>query len=186
VQTQLRPGRCERGEDLGSAERVAAVFARRCSGVASEQHEVVAGFADAEGEQLAGRSPLLHEAEGLQAPIRGDLRHAGPDQVHVDRQGGRGSRFRQTLLEPGDLRERASRSAELGRDQRGQVARGAEVGEVVVGERVVTVVRRGSRADALEELVVQMIGGVERVGSHVAILPLAPRRGVEAAVRSGS
>ena len=168
MQAQLRPHRRERGEDLGPGEGVAAVGQRRGIRSAAEQHEVVAGLADAEREHLAGRRALLHEPQRVDAAIGQHLGDAGPHQVHVDRERRRGRRTRQALLEDGCLGEAQPRTAQLAGHEDRQVSGILQVRQIVVGERVLAVVHGRPGAEALEEFVREEVGDI--VGGHPAIL----------------
>ena len=122
VQAELRPHRGERGEDLGARERIGAVGLGRGIRVAAEQHQIVAGLADAEGEDLAGRGALLHEAQVVDAAIGEHLRDSGPHEMHVDREGGRRGRAGEPLLQDGCLGERQPGTAEFPWHEDRQVA----------------------------------------------------------------
>jgi hypothetical protein len=89
--------------------------------------------------------------------------------VHVDREGGRGRRRGQALLQQRRLGEAPSRAAERGRNQDAEVSGIRQVGEIVLGEDVVTVDLGGTGAEPLQQLVGEDGGGIE--GGHSSILP---------------
>ncbi len=148
MQAELGPRRGERGEDLGAGEHVAAVGQRHRVGVAAEQHQVVPGLADAEGEQLAGGGAGLHEREVVESAIPHDLRDPGPHQVHVHRQRGGGSRGGEPLLQHGGLGESETGAAPVGGHEDRQVPGGAQLVDVLLREPVVAVVAGGTVVDA--------------------------------------
>ena len=89
--------------------------------------------------------------------LRGDAR---PVEVHVDRDRGRGGDVGEPALQPSHLRERQARPAEVRRDRQVEVARGAQLVEVLLEEAVGGVVAGGPVVEAGEQLV-----GQDRVGS---------------------
>ena len=170
VQAQPGPHRAEGGEDLRPGEGVTAVAGGHGRGVAAEQHEVVAGLADPEGVDLAGDGALLHEPQGVDAAVGEHLRHPRPHQMHVDREGRRGRRRRQALLQQRSLGEPQPRAAERGRGQDAEISGILQFGEVILGKDVVTVDLGGTGAEPLQQLVGKEGGGIE--SGHRSILPL--------------
>jgi hypothetical protein len=94
---------------------------------------------------------------------------ARPVQVHVHGDRGRGRVVREAPLEQADLVEAEPRPAELGRDRDVQVARGAQLLEVLVEEAVLAVVQRGPLVEAGEHLVREDGCGANR-GGHAFLL----------------
>ena len=147
-------------ERLAAGEPVAAVHALGLRG--RQQHrDVVAALGVAGREHLSARRLLEQPRERRVAgapQVGGDAR---PVEVHVDGER-RGRRVvRETPLFADDLGQRQAESAQLLRHGEAQVARLAQLLEVLGKEAVLLVVAPGSRLEAGQQLV-----GQERLMSH--------------------
>jgi hypothetical protein len=149
--TEPRPDGREAREYLRACERVASVVERCSDGRTAEEHEVVARFADAEGEDLADRRLTEHVVERVVAPVVEQSRDPCPHEMHVHGERRRGRRPGERRLFASDLTEAESRPAELDRRERGEISGGSELANVVVGEGVVSVVGVGTAPDAVEQ-----------------------------------
>ena len=96
--------------------------------------------------------------------------------MHVDGKRGRGCGARETLLQDGCLGEAEPGTTAILRHEDREVSRRAQVGEILLGEGVLAVVRRRPRADALDQVVGQISGGVEVGHTSIVPLPIARRR----------
>jgi hypothetical protein len=164
------PDRGERGENLGAGEPVAAGDLGAGIRRGIEEHKIIARFADAEGENLALAGLAQEKVEGVIATLVQGLRDAGPDEVHIDREGrGRGMGG-QAGLQARRLGQAQPETAELGRHERAQVAGGDEVGEVLGAKGVGLVIAGRAGADASEQGGVELESGVGsgRKFSHMA------------------
>ncbi len=137
---EARPGGGERGEDLRAGEGVPAVDPLG-GRERVPQHQVVAGLAEAEGEQLAGLRIREHPVEARVAALVQHPRDAGHHEVHVDRERGRRGVGAEQALVADDLEQRARR----------EVSGGAQLVEILGEEDVVAVVAGRPRADAVEQ-----------------------------------
>ena len=158
VQSEVRPDGREAAEGLATGEPPASLDALRARR-REEQRDIVAGLAVTGGEDVAccclleqpGKARVTGAVE-----LRGDPR---PVEVHVDRDRGRGSDVGEPALQTSHLCERQPRPPEVGRDREVEVARAAELVEVLLEEAVGGVIARGPLIEAGEQLV-----GQDRVG----------------------
>ena len=144
MNAEIRPHRRQAAERLAAGEAIAAVDAlglRR-----REQHRnVVAAFGVAGRENLAPRRRFQQPS---QRPIAGAPQvrsDARPVQVHVDRERRRRRVVAKAPLLAHDFGQRAARAAELRRHRQQQVARLAQLLEVL-GEKPVLASYCGARA----------------------------------------
>ncbi len=164
-----RPRGGERGEDLATRVAVAAAVLRFGGRARAEEHEVVAGLADAEAEDLPGAGLAEDEVEAVVAAVAQDLRDPRPHEVHVHGEcGGRGGAG-EPHLRAHRVVEAPAEAAELGRHERREVSRLAQLREVLGEERVVAVVPGGALAHPLQEVVVQQ--GLRRRAHDARLRP---------------
>ena len=111
---------------------------------------------------------------------------AGPVQVHVDGQGRRGRVIRESALFADDLGQRQAESAKFVGNREAQVARLAQLLEVLRKKGVLLVVAPGPRREAVQQLVGQerlmgagCLGGNELSGLAMGVI------GIPFVVRSG-
>ena len=142
---EARPRGRERREDLAARVAVAAVGLRFGGRAGAEQHEVVAGLADAEAEDLALAGLAHQELERVVAAVAQHLRDPRPHEVHVHRERRGGGGAGEPHLRAHGIGEAPAEAAEFLGHERAQVSGLGELGEVVVEERVVAVVPARAR-----------------------------------------
>ena len=166
VDAQIRPDRAQAPERLASREPVAAVHAFGLRG--RQQHrDVVAALRMAGREHLSARGLFEQPRERRVAgapEVGGDAR---PVEVHVDGERRGGRMVRETTLFADDLGQCQAEPAQFRRDREAQVARLAQLLEVIRKEGVLLVVAPGPRLEAGQQLV-----GQERLMGAGCLRPL--------------
>ena len=155
MEAELCPDRCQGGEDLRAGEGIRAVGLRRGLSVTTEEHEIVARFADAECKDLAGYRAFENEAQIVDPAIGKRLRDTRPHQVHIDRERRSRCRGGQALLQQRDLGEAEARPSDLRRGEQREVSGIRQICQVIMREGVVAIVLCGALTEPLEQRIGQ-------------------------------
>ncbi len=152
VDSEPGPHRAQGAEVLVAVELVAALDPLGARG-RQRDRDVVAGLGVTGREDVAGGHVVQHPVAGRVAPAVQLGGHPHPVEVHAGGECGRGCVPGEAPLQLSELAEADVPTTEVGGDRGGQVAERGELLEVLVEERVGTVVAGGPSAEPLQQFV---------------------------------